>query len=99
MSSDDATRPGYSATIRRPPRRCGSSACRAGPLSEVHNPVAVRIGPGTRPDTVLGLVDRLDPHREPGRLTFVVRAGADRVRDLLPVLVEKVRAEAPWAAG
>ncbi|MGW7416205.1 class II 3-deoxy-7-phosphoheptulonate synthase [Streptomyces sp. NPDC054863] len=62
-------------------------------FSKVHNPIAVKLGPATHPDTVLKLIDRLDPAREPGRLTFVVRAGADRVRDLLPTLVEKVNAE------
>lgn len=62
-------------------------------FSRVSNPVAVKLGPSAAPDDVLKLIDRLDPHREPGRLTFVVRAGADRVRDVLPVLVEKVGAE------
>ncbi|MFD7665819.1 class II 3-deoxy-7-phosphoheptulonate synthase [Streptomyces sp. NPDC059788] len=62
-------------------------------FSRVRNPVAVKLGPATDPDTVLRYLDRLDPRREPGRLTFVVRAGADRVRDVLPTLVEKVVAE------
>ncbi|WP_329182082.1 3-deoxy-7-phosphoheptulonate synthase class II (plasmid) [Streptomyces decoyicus] len=62
-------------------------------FSRIANPIAVKLGPGASPDTVLALIDRLDPRREPGRLTFVVRAGADRVRDVLPTLVEKVRAE------
>ncbi|WP_229926117.1 class II 3-deoxy-7-phosphoheptulonate synthase [Streptomyces longispororuber] len=62
-------------------------------FSRIANPIAVKLGPTTTPDTVLALVDRLDPDREPGRLTFVVRAGADRVRDVLPTLVEKVNAE------
>jgi 3-deoxy-7-phosphoheptulonate synthase len=62
-------------------------------LAGIANAVAVRIRPWTRPDTVLRLLDALDPHREPGRLTLVVGLGADRVRHLLPVLIEKVRAE------
>ncbi|MFD3336908.1 class II 3-deoxy-7-phosphoheptulonate synthase [Streptomyces sp. NPDC058700] len=62
-------------------------------FSRVANPIAVKLGPTASPDTVLGLIDRLDPAREPGRLTLVVRAGADRVRDVLPTLVEKVTAE------
>ncbi|MEV5975429.1 class II 3-deoxy-7-phosphoheptulonate synthase [Streptomyces sp. NPDC052114] len=62
-------------------------------FSRVANPIAVKLGPATRPDDVLGLLDRLDPDREPGRLTFVVRAGAERIRDVLPTLVEKVNAE------
>ncbi|MFF7372235.1 3-deoxy-7-phosphoheptulonate synthase [Streptomyces tricolor] len=61
--------------------------------ARIANPVAVELGPATRPDEVLGYLDRLDPRREPGRLTFVVRAGADRVRDVLPPLVQRARAE------
>ncbi|MER7702079.1 class II 3-deoxy-7-phosphoheptulonate synthase [Kitasatospora sp. NPDC097605] len=59
----------------------------------IANPIGVKLGPTAHPDAVLGLLDRLDPDREPGRLTFVVRAGADRVRDVLPPLVEKVASE------
>lgn len=58
-------------------------------FSRVHNPIAVKRGPTTDVDAILGLLDRLDPEREPGRLTFVLRAGADRIRDLLPDLVSK----------
>ncbi|MFE9724354.1 class II 3-deoxy-7-phosphoheptulonate synthase [Streptomyces sp. NPDC005794] len=62
-------------------------------LARIRNPIAVKLGPTVGPETVLRYLDRLDPDREPGRLTFVMRAGADRVRDLLPLLVEKVSAE------
>ncbi|MET9554804.1 3-deoxy-7-phosphoheptulonate synthase class II [Streptomyces sp. NPDC006645] len=61
--------------------------------SRISNPVAVKLGPNATSDEMLGLMDRLDPGREPGRLTFVVRAGARRVRDVLPALVEKANAE------
>lgn len=59
----------------------------------ISNPLAVKLGPGATADTVLRYVDLLDPDREPGRLTFIVRMGAERVRDLLPLLVEKVTSE------
>ncbi|MDG9708955.1 class II 3-deoxy-7-phosphoheptulonate synthase [Streptomyces sp. DH10] len=62
-------------------------------FSRIANPIAVKIGPSATPDDLLGLIDRLDPQREPGRLTLVIRAGADRIRDMLPTLVEKVTAE------
>ncbi|WP_200303555.1 3-deoxy-7-phosphoheptulonate synthase [Streptomyces adelaidensis] len=62
-------------------------------FSQIANPVAVRLGPSTTPDDVLGQVESLDPDREAGRLTFVVGMGASRVRDLLPALVEKALAE------
>ncbi|GGQ47570.1 3-deoxy-7-phosphoheptulonate synthase [Streptomyces mutabilis] len=62
-------------------------------LAGVSNAVVVRIGRDTAVDTVLGHLDRLDPEREPGRLTFAVGVGADQVRDVLPPLVEKTLAE------
>ncbi|MEV6237502.1 3-deoxy-7-phosphoheptulonate synthase class II [Lentzea sp. NPDC051838] len=61
-------------------------------FASIENPVAVKLGPSTTSEDALALVDRLDPDRKPGRLTFVVRMGAERVRDLLPELVEKVAA-------
>jgi len=36
------------------------------------------------------LADRLDPDREPGRITFITRMGADRVREVLPRVIEGV---------
>ncbi|WP_214103824.1 3-deoxy-7-phosphoheptulonate synthase class II [Acrocarpospora catenulata] len=58
----------------------------------IGNPIGVKLGPSVDCDEALTLIDRLDPDREPGRLTFVIRMGADRVRDRLPALVEKVTA-------
>ncbi|WP_182704999.1 3-deoxy-7-phosphoheptulonate synthase [Thermomonospora cellulosilytica] len=61
-------------------------------LAGVVNPVACKVGPSMTPAELLELCARLDPGREPGRLTLVARMGADRVADLLPPLVEAVRA-------
>ncbi len=61
-------------------------------LSRVRNPIGVKLGPRTTADDALALMDRLNPTDQPGRLTFVTRMGADRVRDALPPLVEKVTA-------
>jgi 3-deoxy-7-phosphoheptulonate synthase len=58
----------------------------------IRNPVAVKLGPTTTADDALALVDKLNPDREPGRLTFVTRMGAGQVRQVLPPLVEKVTA-------
>ncbi len=60
-------------------------------LSRVRNPIGVKLGPSTTPRQVLDLIDKLDPEREPGRLTFITRMGAGRVRDVLPELLETVR--------
>jgi 3-deoxy-7-phosphoheptulonate synthase len=61
-------------------------------LASVANPVACEVGPGMRPDELLALCERLDPEREPGRLTLITRLGADRVSAQLPPLVDAVRA-------
>ncbi|WP_405912074.1 3-deoxy-7-phosphoheptulonate synthase class II [Streptomyces sp. NBC_01020] len=60
--------------------------------SQIRNPIGVKLGPTTTPEEALSYIERLDPDREPGRLTFIVRMGADKVRDKLPNLVEKVTA-------
>ncbi|HLS46795.1 MAG TPA: 3-deoxy-7-phosphoheptulonate synthase class II [Ornithinicoccus sp.] len=62
-------------------------------LSKVHNPVGVKLGQTATRDDVLGLLDRLDPERTPGRLSFITRMGAEKVRDLLPPLLESVGEE------
>lgn len=60
-------------------------------LSRVRNPIGVKLGPTTTPETMLKLIDRLDPEREPGRLTFITRMGAGKIRDALPPLLEAVK--------
>jgi len=60
-------------------------------FSKIRNPIGVKLGPSTSPDTALALIDKLDPEREPGRLTFITRMGAGKIRDALPPLLEAVR--------
>jgi 3-deoxy-7-phosphoheptulonate synthase len=59
-------------------------------MRQIRNPIGVKLGPTTTPDDALALIDKLNPHHEAGRLTFISRMGASRVRDALPPLVEKV---------
>lgn len=61
-------------------------------LSRVRNPIGVKLGPTTSVDDMLRLVDKLDPNREPGRLTFITRMGAGKIRDALPPLLEAIKA-------
>ncbi|MFJ2505138.1 class II 3-deoxy-7-phosphoheptulonate synthase [Microbacterium sp. AGC62] len=60
-------------------------------FSKIRNPIGVKLGPTTTPETALALIDKLDPEREPGRLTFITRMGAGKIRDALPPLLEAVR--------
>jgi 3-deoxy-7-phosphoheptulonate synthase len=59
-------------------------------VARVQNPIGVKLSPKVDRDSVLRLLDRLDPQREPGRLTFITRMGAERITDALPALVEQV---------
>ncbi|MGO1318519.1 MAG: class II 3-deoxy-7-phosphoheptulonate synthase [Cellulomonadaceae bacterium] len=59
-------------------------------LARVANPIGVKLGPTTTRAEVLELVERLNPDAVPGRLTFITRMGAARIRDALPALVRAV---------
>ena len=56
------------------------------------NPIGIKCGPGLAPDALLRLLDRIDPRREPGRITLIARIGATRIGDLLPPLIDAVAA-------
>lgn len=60
-------------------------------LSRVRNPLGVKLGPNTSSDDVLALIDKLDPDREPGRLTLISRMGASKIREALPKLVKAAK--------
>jgi 3-deoxy-7-phosphoheptulonate synthase len=61
--------------------------------ASIRNPVGIKIGPQTTPDTVRALVQRLNPDAEPGRLTLITRLGAGLIRTLLPPLIRAAEAD------
>ena len=61
-------------------------------VSQLANPIGVKLGPTVTPDEAVELVERLDPDNSPGRLTLISRMGNGRVRDVLPPIIEKVQA-------
>jgi 3-deoxy-7-phosphoheptulonate synthase len=68
-------------------------------LRHIANPIGVKLGPSVSADDAIALYERLNPDQVPGRITFITRMGAGKVRDLLPPLVEKVTAagiEVAW---
>ncbi|RAU18675.1 3-deoxy-7-phosphoheptulonate synthase class II [Nitrincola tibetensis] len=60
-------------------------------LKGVHNPVGIKIGPSTQIDSLLTLLDTLNPKRIPGRITLIARMGANAIKELLPPLVRAVK--------
>lgn len=61
-------------------------------LSRIQNPIGVKLGPTTSADDAIALAQRLNPLNEPGRLTFITRMGAGRIRSVLPEVIDKVTA-------
>ncbi len=62
-------------------------------LRGVCNPLAAKIGPNMDPDELIRLVDVLNPLNEAGRLTLIVRMGAENVERRLPALIQTIKRE------
>jgi len=57
----------------------------------IKNPIGIKCGPSSTPESLNRLLDILDPDREPGRITLICRFGAGKVGDHLPRLLDTVR--------
>ena len=68
-------------------------------VSRIRNPIGIKVSSKAEPDDLLKIIDKVDPDREPGRLTLITRMGCATVRDALPRIVEAVTAsgaEVTW---
>ncbi|GLZ79007.1 phospho-2-dehydro-3-deoxyheptonate aldolase [Actinorhabdospora filicis] len=61
-------------------------------ISRIANPIGVKIGAGTSPEWALEVCEKLNPDNVPGRLTLISRMGNQKIRDVLPEIVERVNA-------
>ena len=59
----------------------------------IKNPVGVKVGPSMKEEELIELIERINPDNIPGRLTLIVRMGADKVGDLFPPLLHRVKKE------
>jgi 3-deoxy-7-phosphoheptulonate synthase len=59
----------------------------------IHNPIGVKVGPSIKGDELIQLIDALNPHNTPGRLTLISRMGADTLEQNLPALLRRVKQE------
>lgn len=57
----------------------------------IRNPVGIKVGPGSEPAALLAMLDLVDPHCDPGRVTLITRFGAAGARDGLRRLIGPVR--------
>jgi 3-deoxy-7-phosphoheptulonate synthase len=57
----------------------------------IRNPLGIKIGSGIDQETLLSLLELLDPEHEPGRITLIHRFGVRDIALNLPPLIEAVR--------
>ncbi len=57
----------------------------------IANPIAVKVGPGIKAQTLVELVEILNPLNEPGRLTLIHRFGKEGIAEYLAKAIEAVR--------
>jgi 3-deoxy-7-phosphoheptulonate synthase len=95
------------AQTRRVPRRTGwynlsthfpwlgmrtaSSAAHVEYFRGIRNPIAVKIGTGITRETLIHLLETIDPEHEPGRVTLIHRFGVRDIALRLPPLIEAVQ--------
>ncbi|WP_205481332.1 3-deoxy-7-phosphoheptulonate synthase [Sphingomonas arenae] len=61
-------------------------------LRGIANPIGIKCGPTLTAQELLALCDLLDPDREPGRLTLIVRLGANQIDAVLPGWMRTLKA-------
>lgn len=59
----------------------------------IGNPLGVKCGPSLEAGVLLGILDQLNPAREPGRIVLISRFGHDKVEVGLPRLIRAVERE------
>ncbi len=62
-------------------------------LRGVRNPVGLKCGPSLDPDDLMRLIDKLNPEDEAGRLTLIIRMGADKMETAFAPLARRVKEE------
>lgn len=59
----------------------------------IGNPLAVKISDKCTPEELIRIIDTMNPNNTPGKLTIIVRMGADKLRQNLPGLIRAVQRE------
>ena len=59
----------------------------------IGNPLGVKISDKCSPEELIRIIDTMNPQNIPGRLTIVVRMGAEKLRKNLPGLIRAVQRE------
>ncbi|MAL64234.1 MAG: 3-deoxy-7-phosphoheptulonate synthase class II [Rhizobiales bacterium] len=72
----------------RDPKEAHVEYCRG-----INNPLGIKCGPSLDPETLITLLDILNPTNEPGRITLIARFGHENVEKHLPGFIDIVKKE------
>ena len=59
----------------------------------IQNPIGCKVGPTMHEDELIQLINTLNPNNEQGRLNLIVRMGVNKVADIYPKLLKRVKDE------
>jgi len=59
----------------------------------IKNPIGIKCGPSTDHDDLIKIIDKINPDNTAGRITLLARYGNDKVDNLLPKLIKRIRDE------
>ena len=59
----------------------------------INNPIGMKVPPELDADTLITLIDKINPNNEAGRLSLIARMGAGQVEEKLSPLVRRVKEE------
>mmetsp|Transcript_1238 Transcript_1238/g.1087 ORF Transcript_1238/g.1087 Transcript_1238/m.1087 type:complete len:511 (-) Transcript_1238:35-1567(-) len=62
-------------------------------VSGVGNPIGIKVSEKATPEELIELLDIVNPDNIPGRVTIIVRMGAEKLREKLPALIRAVQRE------
>jgi 3-deoxy-7-phosphoheptulonate synthase len=57
----------------------------------IRNPIGIKVGPGATRDWLTGLLEKLNPTNDPGRIVLIHRMGAAHIEEKLPPLIQAVQ--------
>jgi 3-deoxy-7-phosphoheptulonate synthase len=60
-------------------------------LSEICNPVGIKVGPDFQIDELIAVINRINPCNFSGRIALIVRVGAKEIIRKLPLLMGKIK--------
>ena len=60
-------------------------------LRGIENPIGIKVGPSTKTDELIKILDALNPSNEGGKITLICRMGHEKVGNILPNIIKSIQ--------